>query len=155
MKLIHKTNYMGKWIDAKESNGDDEVDFDAIWVQVLRDGESPCCHGFGKRSVYVDEYDFEREDDGWWSLFLVSEREGDDPYHYFYKFVAIPHGYHGYGRKGCERRGWIHKGSFFASDALPRLEDLFEEFFDEADNDYEYDINHFHLGIWMETLFAG
>lgn len=155
MQLIHKTNYWGKWIDAGQSNGDDDVSFDAIWVQVLRDNQPPCCHGFGNRTVYVVDSDFVRQDAGWWSLFLVNGRRGHNPNHYFYKFVAIPQGLYGYGKRGCANRGWIYKGEFRAKNALSSLGDLLSGLFYQ--NKFDDDKNHYHLGIWMNNthLYAG
>ena len=63
MKLIHRTNYWGTWIDS--SDLDDDVPFDVIWTQAVRDNDGPCCHGFGRRSVQVTNSDFVDDCNDW------------------------------------------------------------------------------------------
>ena len=61
MDLVHRTNYWGSHINATDN--DDEVPFEAIWVQATR----CCCPDLAKPSLsYIDISD---EFQGWWSLF--------------------------------------------------------------------------------------
>ena len=151
MKLIHRTNYWGKYINS--SNRDDEVDFDAIWAQAVGNHDRPCCRGFGRRSVKVMNSDFMEQHNGWWSVFRVSMRRGRNKSHYFYKFVAIPHGIRNYGKKSCiQRRQWKYEGEFDASDgdAINQLKEILREYLEKDDDD----INHVHVGIYMDGLSA-
>ena len=116
LRLVHRTNYWGQYIDATDM--DDDVSFDAIWVQAMIDGDPCCCHGFGQRGVAVNNQDLADEYNGWWSLFFVNGREGRSVRHYFYKFVLIPQGTHGYGKRGCAQRGWSFVGEVAAGSAL-------------------------------------
>ena len=152
MKLIHRTNYWGNYIDSSYGDRDDEVDFDAIWAQAVGDYDGPCCpRGFGRRSVEVVNSDFMEEHNSWWSVFLVSSQRGGSSCHYFYKFAVIPQGIPHYGKKSCiQRRGWTYKGEFYAGDALEDLENILEYYL-ELDDD---DINHVHVAIYMEGLRA-
>ena len=113
MKLIHRTNYWGEWIDA--SGMDDEVPFDVIWTQAVSNHSSGCCHGFGRRPVAVVNSDFVDEDLEWWHVFRVSNQYGRTDGHYFYKFVALPQGTYGYGKRGCAALGWTWEGEFNAN----------------------------------------
>ncbi|CAB9512712.1 expressed unknown protein [Seminavis robusta] len=149
MQLVHRTNYWGKYIDS--SNTDDEVDFDAIWAMALNDGDWHCCPGFGRRWVEVVNSDFRDEYDGWWSVFLVSERRGHSDGHYFYKFVAIPQGTYSYGKKGCQQRGWSYQGEFEADNARDQLESILDYWLNLDDDDFI----HIHIGIWMDQLYTG
>lgn len=150
MRLVHRTNYWGKWIDPTDV--DDEVHFDAIWVQAMIDGDSCCCHGFGRRGVAVNDQDLVDEFDGWWwSLFNVSGEQGRSSGHYFYKFVLIPQGTHGYGKRGCSQRGWGYVGEVHAQSALQGLDDRLRVY----DEDQTGDFNHVHIGIMMDSLYAG
>ncbi len=148
MKLIHRTNYWGTYIDS--SDRDDEVSFDAIWAQAVDDYRGPCCRGFGERSVRVADSDFQEEHNDYWSIFKVSGRRGNNPSHYFYKFVVIPQGIPRYGKKGCASRGWTYIGEFHAQEALAALERKLKRYM-EGDTD---DFNHVHIGLWMEQLYA-
>ena len=149
LRLIHRTNYWGQRIDAND--GDDDVNFDAIWVQAMIDGKRCCCPGFGERRVAVDNQDISDEHSSWWSLFLVNGRRGRSEAHYFYKFVLIPQGTHGYGKRGCADRGWRFQGQVLADRACEDLDDLLRSFFDDASGD----VNHVHIGIMMDQLCAG
>lgn len=150
MQLIHRTNYWGEYIES--NSNDPDVDFDAIWAMALDDDDRDCCSGFGNRRVPVYNRDFKEEDNGWWSLFLVNSRRGDyNSGHYFYKFVAIPQGIYGYGKRGCQQRGWVYKGEFEASSALQDLDDLLDDYIRK----YDDDVNHVHVGLWMDELYAG
>ena len=149
MKLIHRTNYWGSYINS--SCMDDEVDFDAIWAQAVGDYDGPCCPGFGRRSVEVVNSDFSSEHNGWWSVFEVSSQRGYSSSHYFYKFAVIPQGIPHYGKKSCtQSRGWTYKGEFRSWNALEELENILEYYL-ELDDD---DINHVHVGIYMDGLSA-
>ena len=125
MKLIHRTNYWGEWIDA--SGMDDEVPFDVIWTQAVSNHSSGCCHGFGRRPVAVVNSDFVDEDPEWWHVFRVSNQYGRTDGHYFYKFVALPQGTYGYGKRGCAALGWRWVGEFHAKNALDGLEDVLQD----------------------------
>ena len=149
LRLVHRTNYWGQYIDA--SDVDDDVNFDAIWVQAMIDGKPCCCRGFGERGVAVNNQDISDEHSDWWSLFFVNGRRGRSEAHYFHKFVLIPQGTHGYGKRGCADRGWRFEGQVFAARACEDLDDLLRSFFyDDTD-----DVNHVHIGIMMDQLYAG
>lgn len=101
----------------------------------------------------LQDSDFETEFDGYWSLFRVSERRGDyNSGHYFYKFVAIPQGTYGYGRKGCSNRGWTYEGEFHAQYAITELGSLLCGYLNDDDDD---DFIHVHVGLYMDELYAG
>mmetsp|Transcript_20055 Transcript_20055/g.40902 ORF Transcript_20055/g.40902 Transcript_20055/m.40902 type:complete len:155 (-) Transcript_20055:138-602(-) len=148
VELVHRTNYWGKYIDA--TNMDDEVNFDAIWVQCVYDGHRTCCPNFGARRVGVTENDLVNEHNGWWSLFRVSSTWGRSPGHYFRKFVLIPQGTHGYGKRGCAQRGWEYEGEVVASNARDQLVNLLSCYLDDQE-----DFTHVHIGIMMDQLYAG
>ena len=148
MKLIHRTNYWGTWIDS--SDMDDDVPFDAIWTQAVLDHQGSCCYGFGRRAVHVVNSDFVDEDNGWWHVFKVNQQSGRTPGHYFYKFVALPQGTYGYGKRGCAARGWDWEGEFVASNALDGMESVLSRYLWMDDDDF----NHVHVGVKMERLYA-
>ena len=70
MRLVHRTNYRGNGI-VHTSNIDDEVTFDAIWGQAVRDDENPCCRRFGVRSVEIINSDLVEDHAGTWVLWRV------------------------------------------------------------------------------------
>ena len=150
MRLSHRTRYWGQYIDAADN--DDEVNAELIWCQATRDYARDCCPGFGPRSVHVSESDLSDHHQGWWSLFRVSQRIGDyNSGHRFWKFILVPQGEHGYGKKGCQRRGWSYEGELFTNgNALSKLEDLLDCYFE--DSEYR---EHVHVGIMMDMLYAG
>ena len=153
LRLVHRTNYWGQWIDSTDL--DPDVNFDAIWVQAMIDGESCCCHGFGRRGVAVSNQDLEDEcppfAQGWWSLFQVSGTHGHSAGHYFYKFVLIPQGTHGYGKRGCAQRGWTYVGEAHSQSACDHLDSILRSYYHDQSGDF----NHVHIGIKMDTLYAG
>ena len=149
MRLVHRTNYWGEWISS--SDMDDDVPFDAIWVQAMLDGCACCCHGFGRRGVAVRDEDLVDEFNGWWSLFKVSGEWGRTPGHFFHKYVLIPQGTHGFGKRGCAQRGWTYAGEIQAGRACERLDELLEYTIDDQTDDF----NHVHIGIMMDSLYAG
>ena len=150
MDLVHRTNYWGSHINATDN--DDEVPFEAIWVQATRNGRC-CCPGFGQRRVLVTDDDISDEFQGWWSLFLVSQQRGHSYGHFFLKYVLIPQGTHGFGKRGCENRGWQYKGQVHASNATESLEYLVGSILED---DYDDDFNHVHIGIMFDgLLYAG
>ena len=150
MKLIHRTNYWGEWIDA--SGMDEEVPFDVIWTQAVSNHSSGCCHGFGRRPVAVVNSDFVSEDPAWWHVFQVSNQYGRTDGHYFYIFVALPQGTYGYGKRGCAALGWSWEGEFNARNALDGLEDVLQGYLEEYNQ--SSDFHHVHLGIKMNKLYA-
>lgn len=150
MKLIHRTNYWGEWIDP--SGIDDEVPFNVIWTQAVSDHASGCCHGFGRRPVTVENSDFVDEDPEWWHVFQVSSQYGRTEGHYFYKFVTLPQGTYGYGKRGCAALGWTWRGEFHARNALVDLEDLLSDYLEEYNQ--SSDFHHVHLGVKMDRLYA-
>jgi len=150
MKLIHRTNYWGQWIDAFDM--DDEVPFNVIWTQAVSDRSSGCCQGFGRRGVLVDDSDFDSESPAWWHVFQVSSQYGRTDGHFFYKFVALPQGTYGYGKRGCAALGWSWVGEFHARNAIESLEEVLEDYLEEYNQ--SRDFHHVHLGIKMERLYA-
>ena len=150
MKLIHRTNYWGQWIDPSDT--DSEVPFDVIWAQAVSDHSSGCCRGFGTRAVDVLNSDFVDEDPEWWHVFLVSSQRGRTDSHFFYKLVTLPQGTYGYGRRGCAALGWSWVGEFCAGSALERLANALEPYLEEYNR--SSDFHHVHLGIKMEKLYA-
>ena len=150
MKLIHRTNYWGKWIDASDNDG--EVPFDVIWTQAVSEHSSGCCHGFGRRAVEVINSDFVEEDPEWWHVFRVSSQYGRNEANYFYKLVTLPQGTYGYGKRGCAALGWSWVGEFQAGNALHDLEDVLQDYLEEYNQSRE--IHHVHLGVKMEQLYA-
>ena len=148
MKLIHRTNYWGTWVNS--SNIDDDVPFDVVWTQAVGDYDGCCCHGFGRRSVQVVNSDFVDEDEGWWHVFKVNGQRGRSPGHYFYKFAALPQGTYGYGKRGCAALGWTWEGEFHASNALDGMEQVLDTYLNMEDDDF----NHVHVGVKMEQLYA-
>lgn len=150
MKLIHRTNYWGQWIDT--SDMDNDVPFDVIWTQAVGDHSTGCCRGFGVRQVAVVNSDFEREDPGWWHVFKVSNQYGRSDGHYFYKFVALPQGTYGFGKRGCASLGWSWEGEFLAGNAMSELEEVLAEYLEESNQ--TSDFHHVHLGVKMEQVYA-
>ena len=150
MKLIHRTNYWGQWIDSSDT--DSEVPFDVIWAQAVSDHSRGCCHGFGKRVVDILNSDFVDEDPEWWHVFQVSSQYGRTDGHFFYKLVTLPQGTYGYGKRGCAALGWSWVGEFCAGSALDGLEDALEPYLEEYNQ--SSDFHHVHLGIKMEKLYA-
>ena len=146
-QLSHRTNYWGAHIDATDN--DDEVDFAAVWVQALEDNRS-CCPGFGRRRVRVENQDLSEHAEWWW-LFRVSARYGRSDGHYFMKFVLIPQGEPGYGKRGCAQRGWSLDGEVSSDNALAGLQQLVEHYFDDDEGDFI----HVHIGIKMDGVYAG
>lgn len=151
MKLYHRTNYWGTPITPTDN--DDEVDFPAIWVQAIPSydhGDKGCCYGFGKRGVPVLSMDLADEDR--WCLWEVSGTEGrkaDE--HFFWKFALVPKGANGYGRRGCENRGWTSVGEISPENAEDDLEDLLVGEYSTPDDDV---FQHLHIGIMMDVLDA-
>lgn len=150
MKLIHRTNYWGQWIDAADM--DNDVPFDVIWTQAVGDHSTGCCRGFGVRQVAVVNSDFEKEDPGWWHVFKVSNQYGRSDGHYFYKFVALPQGTYGFGKRGCASLGWSWEGEFLAGNAMSELEEVLAEYLEE--NNQTSDFHHVHLGVKMDQVYA-
>ena len=63
MRLIHCTNYWGEYIDGTDN--DDEVSFDAVWVQARLDHQGCCCPGFGRRRAAIVDDDLAGEHAGY------------------------------------------------------------------------------------------
>uniref|UniRef100_A0A7S1D9F6 Uncharacterized protein n=1 Tax=Cyclophora tenuis TaxID=216820 RepID=A0A7S1D9F6_CYCTE len=149
MNLVHRTNYWGRCIDP--SSRDKEVPFPVIWTQcAYRHGG--CCRGFGCRAVSVLNSDFVNDFDGRWRLYKISENAGYSDGHYFYKFVALPAGMRGNGKRSCSRRGWTYLGDFSARNAVQELRSLLKPY---QRGDYsDYDINHIHIGLMFDDLAA-
>ena len=143
MKLIHRTNYRGKYIDA--SDRDKDIPFDVIWVQAVSNKSMGCCRGFGRRCVVVQNNDFTKEHDGLWNIFLVDEQSGRNESHYFYKFVALPKGTYGYGKDSCGKLGWKLEGEFHAGNARQTLSVVLDDYY-SGEEDVFY---HVHIGIKM------
>ena len=67
--------------------------------------------------------------------------------------MLIPQGTHGFGKRGCENRGWQYKGQVHASNATESLEYLVGSILED---DYDDDFNHVHIGIMFDgLLYAG
>ena len=127
ISLIHRTFYWGRDIEA--SRRDRDIDFPAIWTQ-LSFKRGGCCRGFGVRWVCVDDEDLLEVHDGEWNIFLVEELNGRNEEHYFYKFVLIPHGANGYGKKTCRKKyGWKFAGAVEADDAVRGLQKLLKPYY--------------------------
>lgn len=148
MKLIHRTNYWGEYIDA--SDRDKDIPFDAIWVQAVRETWG-CCRGFGRRCVVVQNNDFTNEHDGVWNIFLVDEQSGRNEYHHFQKFVALPERTYGFGKKRCAKLDWQWLGEFHARKASETLDNVLEDYLNDYNKDSEEDgiFYHVHIGIKM------
>ena len=91
---------------------------------------------------------------GAWRLYLVNEHEGNNPDHYFYKFVAIPTGCRGNGKRSCLKRGWEHVGDFNADTASQDLEDHLSSYKDGIHCYGNYEVYHVHIGLMMSELSA-
>ena len=105
----------------------------------------------------MEDQDFASESYGLWRLYLVDEEEGENPDHYFYKFVAIPAGCGGNGKRSCLRRGWEHIGDFSAVSATNELEDLLSEYKDGelcCNCYHQHRVYHVHIGLMMSELSA-
>jgi len=153
MKLVHRTNYWGREIIPCNSRQDSEIDMDLIWVQALEeDDEPPCCRGFGERSVTVDEQDFYHWDDDDWMLWLVSETRGRSESHYFYKFLLLPKGCRGKGKKSLLRRGFTHVADLDSRYLIHRLKSALDGYWQDNSDD----INHVHIGVYTmdQSLFS-
>jgi hypothetical protein len=106
--------------------------------------------------VAVVNSDFVEEDPEWWHVFQVSSGYGRTEGHFFYKFVTLPQGTYGYGKRGCAALGWNWVGEFHAGNALEVwmaltmsvLEDFLEEY------NQSIDFHHVHLGVNSEQLYA-
>ena len=154
MRLVHCTNYWGEHINGTDN--DDEVSFDAIWVQARLDHQGCCCPGFGRRRVLIRDYDINGEHSGWWSLFSVSCAEGRSQGHYFWKYVLIPLGTYGYGKRGCAGLGWTYIGEVYSSCATAQLEGLIGDRLDAKSTITTSIKNHVHIGIMCDgTMYAG
>ena len=152
MKLYHRTNYWGQYVNS--SNTDSEVPFDVVWCQAVEDYDG-CpnpkdCHGFGRRVVGVEDSDFESEDPDHGHAFKVGQQRGRRQGHYFFKFAALPQGTYGYGKRGCAALGWRWEGEFHASQALDGIENVLDSYLNMDDDD----INHVHIGVKMDSLYA-
>eukprot|EP00957_Ditylum_brightwellii_P013694 1032307-Ditylum_brightwellii.AAC.1 len=123
MKLIHRTNYWGRRIEPRKK--DREVPFDCIWTQAVPESSrnrGGCCRGFGRRTVRVDEEHLTEVHDEKWNLYKVSENQGRNQRHYFYKFALIASSSQDYTKDDCEKLGWVFLGSVNASGALTELD---------------------------------
>ena len=151
MHLIHKTNYHGPIIYAAYGRGDDDVPFDAIWAQAVPFGDKCCCKGFGTREVVVTEWAFSEEAD-WWSLYFVGDTEGHSG-HRFWKFVLIPFGDPGLGKKSCRRWGWEHLCDWQPDDGIDALEEPLWDVLGRAQQweDEPY-WEHVHVGLKLEAV---
>ena len=118
-----------------------------IWVQAIEDGERICCRGFGERSVSVDEQHFYQWDNGEWALWLVSNRRGWNESHYFYKFLLLPKGCRGKGKRSLQRRGYKHVADL---DSGPYMFDQLESELEEYWQDNSDDFNHVHIGVYTD-----
>jgi len=145
MKLIHRTNYWGREIIPCDSRQDPDIGIDLIWVQALEeDDEPPCCRGFGKRSVAVIQQDFRHWHKGDWVLWEVSGTRGRDECHYFYKFVLVPKGCRGKGRKSLLRRGFTHVADLNSKSLFYQLASALRTYWQDDSDDF----NHVHIGVY-------
>ena len=92
------------------------------------------------------------EDPEWWHVFQISSQYGRNAGHFFYKFVTLPQGTYGYGKRGCAALGWSWVGEFHARNALDGLEDVLEDYLEEYNQ--SSDFHHVHLGVKMDRLYA-
>mmetsp|Transcript_13356 Transcript_13356/g.32953 ORF Transcript_13356/g.32953 Transcript_13356/m.32953 type:complete len:157 (+) Transcript_13356:67-537(+) len=136
MRLIHRTNYYGKFVEPR-SRGDDSVPFEALWVQATDDGDS-CCYGFGRREIEVTGSLIWSFHSGYWNLWFVEKEQGyaDE----FYKFALVPEGIPGYGKAKLYQRGWRNvSGPMLARNLMGMLEDVLDSYWDED--------THCHIAI--------
>eukprot|EP00392_Amoebophrya_sp_AT5.2_P004627 g4635.t1 len=94
--LVHLTNYDGHYFDAQYA-ADPDIQEAALWFQAVPGSSwnpTPCCPGYGGRSIVVWQARLRRwlENDGPWNMYLVNEKHGDSPGHYFYKYVLAVEG---------------------------------------------------------------
>ena len=153
MKLVHRTNYWGREIIPNNSRQDFEIDMALIWVQALEEVyEPPCCRGFGERSVLVVRQDFYSWHKGDWVLWKVSSTRGLNESHYFYKFLLVPKGCYGKGRKSLLRRGFTHVADLNFAHSLHQLKSALRTYWQD-DSD---DLNHVHIGVYTkhQSLFS-
>lgn len=141
--LEHRTNYWGTEIDARPS--DKELgDLPVIWVQ-LCDRFQGCCPGFGERCVHIRNKHF---GSARYTVYLVSEKEGRTPDHYFCKFVAIPEGKHGWGKRNCLDLGWSVVGKIEGDKARGDLKQLLWPYKEDSD----YEVTHLHVGLAIDLI---
>lgn len=157
MILVHRTDYWGRHIDARHSH-DHEVRIKVIWTQAMDDDETyGCCRGFGRRVVRVTDYDFEEEYSGEWKLYKVSETEGRNPAHYFFKFFLVPSSTIHYGSHSWvkEHREWEYEGSIHSSSALDDLQHLLSDYlYGDGVGSRHANRYHVHVAIKMRSLDA-
>jgi len=149
MKLLHLTNYWGSTIDPNNSPQDDDVDMDVIWTQALEyEHDRPCCPGFGRRIVRVEDQDLVQWDQNNWTLWFVSGTWGNSDGHYFYKFVLIPNGCYGKGKRTMRARGWQELSTLrFGYDAdMTSLEDVLMPYWSNTGGNISHP--HVHVGIY-------
>lgn len=154
MDLYHRTNELSYPVCATDI--DDEIDFRAIWTQFAY-REGGCCHGFGVSKIRVIEDDFVSEHDGYWRIFLVSQRHGHNYDHFFYKFAAIPEGTWGQGLRSASSKGWTHVGDINARNAIQDLRSLLKPYQSGEmyyDSDYGI-VYHIHIALMMDVLYPG
>ena len=146
MRLVHRTNFWGRRIDPNDSRQDNEINMDLIWVQALEDDDDPpCCHGFGKRTVDISRnrifVDWDRGD---WILWKVSAVPGRDQSHWFFKFLLIPKGCYGKGKKTLQRRGYAQIAVLNPRDMLKKLAKALQPYWQGDTGAF----NHVHIGIF-------
>mmetsp|Transcript_27080 Transcript_27080/g.81182 ORF Transcript_27080/g.81182 Transcript_27080/m.81182 type:complete len:201 (-) Transcript_27080:244-846(-) len=122
MRLTHRTNFWGRFIEPSHADADDEVNREAIWVQALCDDEYDCCPGFGRRRVGVEEGDFQQWSDGDWSLYFVSSEWGRTEGHRFWKLALVPDDeHHDWNTGYWEHVATLDPGQFMLDELEYRL----------------------------------
>eukprot|EP01084_Bolivina_argentea_P034534 63943_1 len=145
MRLLHLTNYRGHKIVPNKSIKDEDTDLELIWVQAVPGYDDECCPGFGDEIVNISQKVFKHWDRDEWVLWKVAEHRGKNPDHYFYKFILVPKGYAGLGKKTLLNKGWkdmltIDPNNEFYSQLEAHLS---QYWYDNSD-----DTNHVHIGIY-------
>ena len=154
MEIVHRTHCNDDRIDFRM---DDSIGEDCIWFQAVSASNWPldgCCKIFGPRAIHLRRGDFERWDQDGWRLWLVEDRQGRNPEHYFFKLALVPHGKRNYGLKSCKRNGWtlIANTRDAARFQMQWLKSNIGQYIqswndDDIANGDSSDKNHFHMCI--------
>jgi cold shock CspA family protein len=86
-RLLHLTNARGKIIRPRKNATDPDLGSQPfLWTQCCR---TPCCPGFGRRTVQMASHDF-LPHAAEWAIYYISFTRGRNPQHEFFKFVLAP-----------------------------------------------------------------
>lgn len=142
--LIHLTNYYGHEIDEQFADDPDMWEA-ALWFQAVPGhwNAQPCCPGYGQRSITVGPDRLRRwlDNEGPWNMYLVNEKSGDNPYHYFYKYVLAVE-----GSAADQEMSWQYNCEF----SHVYSDTLWSEIMAIAEACWDADYsckNHVHIGI--------